>query len=104
MKILFDQGTPRPLRRFLTGHEVRTSAQMGWSKLDNGDLLKTAEGNFDAFITTDKNLCYQQKLQGRRLAILVLPTPDWNIVKLHGDQVLAAVNGLRAGEYRELTW
>lgn len=43
MKILFDQGTPAPLRRHLPGHEVTTAHEEGWSVLSNGDLLKAAE-------------------------------------------------------------
>ena len=75
MRILFDQGTPQPLRRYLAGHGVKTAAEMGWSNLDNGDLLRQAENSFDLLVTTDKNLRYQQNLQGRRLAIIVLPEP-----------------------------
>ena len=56
MKILFDHGTPAPLRRLLAGHEVATAYEMGWAKLSNGDLLATAGKSFDAFITTDQNL------------------------------------------------
>ena len=104
MKIIFDQGTPRPLRRFLPGHEVQTSVRMGWSELENGILLRRAESNFDLLITTDKNIRYQQNLRGRQLAILVLPVSDWNVVKLHVDQILQAVNAMRPGDYRELTW
>lgn len=77
MKILFDHGTPAPLRRQLAGHEISTAYEMGWAKLSNGDLLAAAEKSFDAFITTDQNLRYQQNLTGRRLAILVLPTTSW---------------------------
>ncbi|HEX3856903.1 MAG TPA: hypothetical protein VHY30_06380 [Verrucomicrobiae bacterium] len=54
---------------------------MGWAKLNNGDLLAAAEKSFDAFITTDQNLLYQQNLTGRRLAILVLPTTSWREIK-----------------------
>lgn len=104
MRVLFDQGTPRPLRQFLVRHEVRTSAELGWSELKNGSLLALAEQSFDVFLTTDKNLSYQQNLSGRRLAILVLPLPNWNIVKLHVVEVLQAVNEARPGEYRELSW
>jgi hypothetical protein len=77
MRILFDQGTPAPLRSALTAHAVSTAYEMGWNELDNGALLKRAEEQFDALITTDKNLRYQQDLKGRRLAILVLPTTSW---------------------------
>ncbi len=47
---------------------------MGWAELDNGALLKAAETDFDLLVTTDQNLHYQQNLDGRRIAILVLPT------------------------------
>lgn len=104
MRVLFDQGTPRPLRQFLIGHEVKTSAELGWSELENGNLLAAAELSFDVFLTTDKNLAYQQNLTGRRLAILVLPLPNWNVVKLHVAEILQAVNEAQPGEYRDLTW
>jgi predicted nuclease of predicted toxin-antitoxin system len=74
MKILFDHGTPVPLRRVLSGHMVSTAFEMGWAKFDNGALLSAAQADFDAIITTDQNLRYQQNLAGRTLAILVLPT------------------------------
>jgi hypothetical protein len=104
VNILFDHGTPRPLRRFQSGHRVTTAAQAGFDELQNGLLLAAAEDAFEVLVTTDKNIRHQQNLRGRRLAILVLPTPDWRVVKLHTDQVLQAVNGMRPGEYLELLW
>jgi hypothetical protein len=57
MLILFDQGTPVPLRRFLAGHTVKTAAEQGWSTLANGSLLDAAEAaKFEVLVTTDKNL------------------------------------------------
>lgn len=91
-----------PLRRTLTGHRVATAYEMGWAQLKNGELLKTAEGDFEVFITTDQNLRYQQNLTGRRLAILVLPTTSWPRIRAHADEVVAAVNELRPGDFREL--
>ena len=70
MRILFDQGTPVPLRAIFTTHQISTAFEMGWANLENGDLLRAAEDQFDLFITTDQNLRYQQNLAGRRLAIL----------------------------------
>ncbi len=102
--MLFDQGTPIPLRTALTGHTISTAFEMRWAELDNGDLLDAAEAAFDALITTDQNLRYQQNLGGRRLAILVLPTTSWPIIQTHVAEVVAAINGLRAGEYRELSF
>ena len=78
MRILFDQGTPVPLRRFLTDHDVATAYERGWSSVTNGDLIRLAELNgFELLITTDTNLRYQQNLQGRSLTILVLTTTSW---------------------------
>jgi predicted nuclease of predicted toxin-antitoxin system len=63
MKLLFDQGTPVPLRKYLTGHSVATAYELGWSDYQNGELLALAEDNgFEALITTDQNLRYQQNL------------------------------------------
>lgn len=102
LKVLFDQGTPAPLRSVLTGHTISTAFEMGWASLDNGALLKAAEAAFDALITTDQNLRYQQNLTGRRLAILVLPTTSWPTIQKHVAEITVALNGLRPGEFREL--
>jgi hypothetical protein len=102
VKILFDHGTPAPLRRALSGHFVSTAKEMGWSELDNGGLLSAAEIEFDAIITTDQSIRYQQNLAGRRLAILVLPTTSWKQIRLHQASILEAVNALRPGDLLEL--
>lgn len=102
MKILFDQGTPAPLRHALTGHTVSTALELGWESLENGRLLAAAESSFDAFITTDKNIRCQQNLFGRRLAILVLPTTSWPEIRACLNMVSNAVNELNPGNVVEL--
>jgi hypothetical protein len=104
LRILFDQGTPAPLRQVLTGHTVATTFEMGWSDLGNGDLLRAAEGRFDVFITTDQNLQYQQNLEVRQLAILVLPTTSWPAIKNHFGNILNALDGVRSGAYQEISF
>lgn len=65
MRLLFDQGTPVPLRRVLAAHEIVTAYEQGWGTLQNGTLLQAAEAaGFDAIVTTDQNLRYQQNLRG----------------------------------------
>ena len=103
MKILFDQGTPAPLRRALAGHDIVTAFEQGWSNLQNGDLIRVAETDgFQILITTDQNLKYQQNLRGRKLAILVLPTTSWPKIQKCLNTVSTAVNSLKPGDYREL--
>jgi predicted nuclease of predicted toxin-antitoxin system len=102
VKILFDHGTPAPLRRALLGHTVSTAHEMGWSEIDNGRLLSAAEKEFDAIITTDQSMRYQQNIVGRKLAILVLPTTNWHQIRVHQTKVLTAVNSLHAGDLVEL--
>jgi hypothetical protein len=104
MRILFDQGTPVPLRQLLSEHSVPTAYEMGWSELANGDLLDAAEADFDALVTTDQNLRYQQDLAGRRLAILVLPTTSWPRIRAREEKVVAAIDALRPAEIVELNF
>jgi hypothetical protein len=56
VRVLFDQGTPVPLRNYLGEHQVATAAEMGWSRLSNGQLLDAAEKQFDLLITTEQTL------------------------------------------------
>ena len=104
MQILFDQGTPAPLRRALLAHTVSTAYEMGWASLSNGDLLGAAEPRFDLLVTTDQNLRYQQNLSGRRLAILVLPTTSWPEIQKHLAEITATIAATQPGGYRELQW
>ncbi len=104
MRILFDQGTPVPLRRHLPLHTVTTAYELGWSNLANGDLLKAAELQFDLLVTTDQNLRHQQNLGGRKLAILVLPTTSWPEIQKHVTEVVAAVSSTKAGGFLQLHW
>jgi hypothetical protein len=78
MPILFDQGTPVPLRRFLTGHAWASAYERGWSSVTNGDLILLAEQEgFELLISINTNLRVQRKLQSRSLTILVLTTTSW---------------------------
>ena len=102
MRILFDQGTPVPLQRFLPGHQVETAYRMGWSALQNGDLIAAAEKQFDLIITTDKNWKYQQNTRLRTIAIVVLPTTNWRELEQIADRIIAAVTNAKPGDYVEL--
>jgi hypothetical protein len=66
MLVLFDHGTPAPLRAFLKDHTVKKTKDLGWDTLSNGELLRAAEeAAFQILLTTDKNIRYQQNLAER---------------------------------------
>ncbi len=103
MKLLFDQGTPVPLRNHLLNHIVETAYEKGWSNLKNGDLLTRAEAEgFDALVTTDQNLRLQQNLKARRISVLVLLTTNWPRIKNHIPLVVWAIDRLHPGSYEEI--
>jgi predicted nuclease of predicted toxin-antitoxin system len=73
LKILIDQNVSARLARLLTGHTATHASAKGWAELTNGDLLTAAEADgFEIFLTSDKNIRYQQNLTGRRIALVVL--------------------------------
>jgi len=100
MLILFDHGTPRGIARALKGHTIKEARAQGWDTLNNGDLLDAAEdAGFDVLLTTDKNLVYQQNLQSRKVAIVVLSRSRWSLVRPMIEQIAAAVSAAKVGSY-----
>jgi hypothetical protein len=100
MRILLDHNAPKGLRTILTNHEVRTAYEMGWAELTNGRLLDNAEQvGFDAVITGDQNVRFQQRLAGRRLALVVLSETSWPTLRTHRKLINDAIEGVREGVY-----
>ena len=103
MRVLFDQGTPAPLRHALIGHAVETAFELGWATLQNGELIAVAdEAGFEVFVTTDKNLKYQQNLEARSISIVVLSTTSWPRIQLAVAEVVAAIESAVPGGYSEV--
>ena len=104
MLIVFDNGTPRTLARYLVDHHMVTEARArGWEELGNGELLTAAEAaGFEVLVTTDKNLAYQQNLVGRKIAIVALGKGRWSLIKPHVAKVVAAVNAATPGSFSEV--
>lgn len=73
MRVLLDECVPRSLRRELPDPEVSTVAEAGWPGVKNGALLKLAAQAFDAVVTVDRNLQYQQNLAGLEIAVVIAP-------------------------------
>lgn len=102
MKILFDQGTPVPLHKHLAGHTVDSAFKRGWAEIKNSQLLTQAEGaGFELLTTTDQNLKYQQNLQTRKIAILVLSTTSWRRLMPHANSISEMISRMHAGDYKE---
>lgn len=103
MRILFDQGTPAPLRRYLASHQVATAFELAWGSLKNGELLAQAEAaGYEVLVTTDQNLKYQQNLSERRIAVVVLMTTSWRRIEKSVTAVLTAIGAAKTGDYLEI--
>jgi hypothetical protein len=104
MLILFDNGTPRTLARYLIDrHRVTEARARGWEELDNGQLLDAAEAaGFEVLVTTDKNLRFQQNLRGRKIAIVVLGKARWRLIQRYALRVVAAIDAAVPGSINEV--
>src|SRR5271165_5575571 len=99
MPILFDNGTPAPLRYALEGHVVVEAIERGWDRLANGELIAVAEAaGFELLLTTDKNLRYQQNLEGRKIAFVVIGNQQWPTLRRYVERVVVAVNAATPGQ------
>lgn len=104
MRILLDECIPRPLARHLSGHDVSTLPQMGWASTTNGALLKLAEAQFEAFITVDKGIRYQQNLRSTVLGFIVLRARSNRLEDLLplGADMLTTLNTIKPGDIVQL--
>ena len=104
MRVLFDQGTPAPLRKHLSSHAVSTAYELGWGGLENGALLQHAESHgFEVLVTTDQNLKYQQNLSNRKIAVVVLSTTSWPRIQKSLSAIVEAVSSIQENGYVEIT-
>ncbi|QEG35364.1 hypothetical protein [Bythopirellula goksoeyrii] len=99
MRILFDENVPAPLCKFFPDDQVATIQRLGWTGIENGELVSRADADFDVLILADKNLRYQQNLSARRLALVELPTNCWPILEPLGSKVVEAVHGALTESY-----
>ena len=103
MKILFDHGTPAPLRRDLHGHVVDTAKERGWDRLGNGDLLDAANSEgYELLVTTDQSMRHQQNLPDRPLSVIVLLSTTWPYPLEGREAIRASIEGIQPGEVREV--
>ncbi len=72
MRVYLDECIDWRLARLILNHDVKSARQMGWTGLKNGELLALASAQFDAFVTVDRNLAFQQNVPGLKIAVVVL--------------------------------
>ena len=97
MRILFDNGTPAPLRRELPEHEVDLAERRGWATVRNGNLLELAEENgYDAFISTDEDFL-DPELHSDRIIVIVIHGFNWPISPDGIARIQQALNQVEAG-------
>ncbi len=102
MKILIDESLPRYTLQIVQGYEAYTVQYMGWSGIKNGALLSLAEGQFDVFLTADKNLRYQQNFVDRTIALIVFPSNKLSVVKQLELPLKTALRSVTPGMILEL--
>ena len=102
MRVLLDECTPRFLKHHLPGQHISTVQEMGWAGLRNGNLLAAADGYFDLFITTDKNLRFQQNLKKYSFAVVLLPSNRLSIVLSLITEIETALDSIKPGDFVEI--
>lgn len=100
MRVLLDECVDRRLAREITGHEVHTVTGLGWAAVKNGELLARAEGKYDAFVTADRNLAFQQNTVQYSFAVLILRAHSNRLADLRPlvPRLLEALPGAPSGK------
>jgi predicted nuclease of predicted toxin-antitoxin system len=102
LKVLFDEDVPAKLARSLPRHEIHTVVSRQWGGIKNGALIE-GEG-FDVFLTGDKNMENQQRLDGRPFAVLVMSAINWPVVRPHIEKISIAIDDARPGTILTVDW
>jgi hypothetical protein len=99
VRVLLDECVDWHLARALMDHEVKTARQMGWTGLKNGELLSLASRHFDAFVTVERNLAFQQETTRFGLATMVLHARTNRLADLLPlvPKLLAALESVESG-------
>jgi hypothetical protein len=102
LRVLLDESLPRGLSRLLTGHEIVTVSELGWAGTKNGELLDRASESFDAFLTIDTNLPYQQALERFSISVVLLRARSNRLADLEPlvPEVLACLAEIQPGQLR----
>ena len=82
---------------------MSTAYELGWATLKNGELLAAAENSgFEVLVTTDTNLQYQQNLNQRKIAIVVLSTTSWPRIQKSIKEIVSAIDLATPNSYQSV--
>jgi hypothetical protein len=98
-KVILDENLPVDLRLHLSDFSVFTVSYLGWGGVQNGDLIKLVEQEFEVFVTGDKKLRYQQNLRSRRVAIIELPDTRLAAIQTYLEEIRQAIRQAEPGSY-----
>lgn len=100
MRVILDACVPHKLRLHLPGHEVDTAHFVGLDRLDDAPLLNAIDGTYDALVTCDQGFEWQQRLSGRKTALVVLVARSNDIGDLLPlmPEVQTVLKAIRPGE------
>jgi len=101
MRVLLDECVPRKFKSSLPGHECETVPEAGFSGKKNGELFSLAErAGFEAFLTLDRGIEYEQNLTTRKLAVIIIHARSSRLVDLlpHVPEILKLLQCIRRGE------
>jgi len=103
VRVLLDECIDRRLASEITGHDVKTVPQAGWAGIGNGELLAVASGQFEVFVTVDRNLAFQQRLPRFSIAVIALRAGSNRLDDLRPlvPKLLESIPAAKAGE---VTW
>ncbi|MGA8274064.1 MAG: hypothetical protein WB919_21055 [Candidatus Sulfotelmatobacter sp.] len=103
MRVFFDEDVPIKLARSLPQHEIHTVAAMQWGGIKNGELLQRIERKgFEVFITGDKNMDSQQRLEGRPFAVLILSAISWPVIRPNVHKISGAIDAAVPGAVKRV--
>lgn len=104
MRVLLDENVPVDLAGMLARHEVETVAGLGWTGIKNGELLRRVAGVFDALVSMDRNLEFQQPLRNQPFGVILLRARTNRMAHIAPlvPEIRDALEGLRSGELRQI--
>lgn len=105
MRVLLDEQLPLDLAAALEGHSVATVVARGWAGVKNGELLRRMRGEYDALVTMDRGIEFQQNLAELPFGVLLVLAPSNRMVHLQPlvPAILEALPVVKPGQLHRIS-